>query len=75
MMQAMAEIHSGPGVFHKTGEFPAANGHDFPLSKEAQRFFLGDGFGGSYVSRFRAVAHFATARKREMGVRQSEPDH
>ena len=49
MMQAMAEIHSGPGVFHKTGEFPAANGHDFPLSKEAQRFFKS---GPPFLQRF-----------------------
>ena len=49
MMQAMAEIHSGPGVFHETGEFPAANGHDFPLSKEAQRFFKS---GPPFLQRF-----------------------
>ena len=49
MMQAMAKIHSGPGVLHKAGEFPAANGHDFPLSPEAQRFFKS---GPPFLQRF-----------------------
>jgi len=39
MMQAMAEMHGNAGVFHKAGEFPAARDEEFPLSKEAQRFY------------------------------------
>jgi TRAP transporter TAXI family solute receptor len=39
LMQAMAEIHSGAGILHKAGDFPAARSHDFPLSPEALRFY------------------------------------
>jgi hypothetical protein len=49
MMQAMAKIHRGPGLLHKAGEFPAADGHDFPLSDEAQRFFKS---GPPFLQRF-----------------------
>ena len=33
------EIHSHPGIFHKAGQFPAAESVDLPLSEEAQRFY------------------------------------
>jgi TRAP transporter TAXI family solute receptor len=39
MMQALAEVHSPPGLFHNAHEFPAAKDHEFPLSREAQRFY------------------------------------
>lgn len=39
MMQAMAEVHSAPGVFQASGEFPAPRDREFPLSKEAERFY------------------------------------
>ena len=39
MMQAMAEVHGGAGVFHKAGDFPSARDEDFPLSNEARRFY------------------------------------
>ena len=39
VMQAMAEIHSGIGILHRAGDFPAVRSHDFPLSPEAQRFY------------------------------------
>jgi TRAP-type uncharacterized transport system substrate-binding protein len=39
LLQAMTETHSGVGVLRKAGEFPSARGQDFPLSKEAQRFY------------------------------------
>ena len=39
LLQAMAETHGGVGVLHKAGEFPSARSRDFPLSKEAQRFY------------------------------------
>jgi TRAP transporter TAXI family solute receptor len=39
LMQAAAEVHGEPGVFQKPGEFPKAQAVDFPLSKEAERYF------------------------------------
>jgi len=39
MMQALAETHGGAGVFQKAGEFPTNRDHEFPLSKEAQRYY------------------------------------
>jgi len=39
LLQAMAETHGGVGVLHKAGEFPSGRSQDFPLSKEAQRFY------------------------------------
>ena len=38
LLDAAAQIHSGPGIFHRTGTFPAAESIDFPLSDEAVRF-------------------------------------
>ncbi len=39
LMQAASEVHGGPGVFQRPGEFPRA-GHDgFPLSTEAGRYY------------------------------------
>ncbi|MCX7156242.1 MAG: ABC transporter substrate-binding protein [Rhodocyclales bacterium] len=39
LMQAAAEVHGAPGVFQKPGEFPRAGHGEFPLSKEAERYY------------------------------------
>jgi TRAP-type uncharacterized transport system substrate-binding protein len=39
LLTAAAQIHSGPGLFQKAGQFPAAESIDIPLSAEAQRFY------------------------------------
>ena len=39
LMLAAAEVHGGPGVFQRPGEFPRAGHGEFPLSKEAERFY------------------------------------
>jgi hypothetical protein len=39
LLNAAVEIHSPAGIFHKAGEFPAAESVDLPLSEEAQRFY------------------------------------
>ena len=38
LLDAAAQIHSGPGIFHRAGTFPAAESIDHPLSREAVRF-------------------------------------
>src|SRR5215472_15628840 len=40
LLEAATEIHGGPGVFHKPGQFPAAEAIDFPLSKDARDYYL-----------------------------------
>jgi TRAP-type uncharacterized transport system substrate-binding protein len=39
LLEAAAQIHSGPGIFHKAGQFPAAESVDLPLSKNALQFY------------------------------------
>lgn len=39
LMQAAAETHGGPGVFHRPGDYPKAVAVDFPLSPEAERYY------------------------------------
>jgi TRAP-type uncharacterized transport system substrate-binding protein len=39
LIEAASEIHGGPGVFQKAGQFPAAEGVDLPLSEDARRFY------------------------------------
>jgi hypothetical protein len=39
LMQALSEVHGGPGIFQRPGEFPRAASADFPLSPEAQRYY------------------------------------
>lgn len=39
MMKVIAEVHGGPGMFHRKGEFPAAKDTDFPLSTQALNFY------------------------------------
>ena len=39
LLDAAEQIHSGPGIFHKAGQFPAAESIDLPLSDEARQFY------------------------------------
>jgi TRAP-type uncharacterized transport system substrate-binding protein len=39
LLQAAVQAHGGPGLFQRPGEFPNARQVDFPLSKEADRFY------------------------------------
>ncbi len=39
LLDAATEIHSGPGIFQKSGEFPAPEQVDLPLSKQAKQFY------------------------------------
>jgi TRAP-type uncharacterized transport system substrate-binding protein len=39
LLIAAVQIHSQPGIFHKAGQFPAAESIDLPLSEEAQGFY------------------------------------
>jgi TRAP-type uncharacterized transport system substrate-binding protein len=39
LLRAAMEVHSGPAVFQHSGEFPAAEGIDLTLSKEAREFY------------------------------------
>lgn len=39
LLKAAEEIHSGPGMFQKPGQFPAAEAIDLPLSDEARRYY------------------------------------
>ena len=39
LLSAAVQVHSQPGIFHKAGQFPAAESIDLPVSEEAQRFY------------------------------------
>lgn len=39
LLNAAVQIHSGPGIFQRAGQFPAAEGIDAPLSDEAIQFY------------------------------------
>ncbi len=39
LLEAVSEIHGGPGIFQKAGQFPAAEGLDLPLGDNARRFY------------------------------------
>ena len=39
LLDAAEQIHSGPGIFQKAGQFPAAESIDLPLSDEARQFY------------------------------------
>ena len=39
LLEAASEIHGGPGVFNKSGEFPAAEPIDLPLSDIAREYY------------------------------------
>jgi TRAP transporter TAXI family solute receptor len=49
LLQVASEVHSEGGLFEKRGEFPSSGHLDFPLSKEAERFFK---FGPPFLQRF-----------------------
>jgi TRAP-type uncharacterized transport system substrate-binding protein len=39
LLEAASEIHGGPGIFNKSGEFPAAEPIDLPLSDIARGYY------------------------------------
>jgi TRAP-type uncharacterized transport system substrate-binding protein len=39
LLDAAEQIHSGPGIFRRAGQFPAAESVDLPLSEEARGFY------------------------------------
>jgi len=39
LLQAATEVHGGPGLFQKPGEFPRPAQMDFPIAKEAERYY------------------------------------
>ena len=39
LMQAASEVHGEPGAFQKPREFPRTGHNEFPLSKEAERYY------------------------------------
>src|SRR5271169_3775941 len=39
LLEAASKIHSGPGVFHKVGQFPAPESVDLPLSTHARQYY------------------------------------
>ncbi len=39
LLEAASEVHSAPGIFQKSGQFPAAEMFDLPLSKQARQFY------------------------------------
>jgi TRAP-type uncharacterized transport system substrate-binding protein len=39
LLEAASQIHSKPGIFQRSGQFPAAEPIDVPLSDQAQRFY------------------------------------
>lgn len=39
LLSAAQEVHSGPGLFRKRGEFPAPLEHEFRLSPDATRYY------------------------------------
>ena len=41
LLEAASEVHGGPGVFNRAGEFPAAEPVDLPLSEPAREYYRG----------------------------------
>lgn len=39
LLDAAEQIHSGPGIFQRSGQFPAGESVDLPLSDEARQFY------------------------------------
>ena len=39
LLDAASDIHGGPGIFHKAGQFPAAEAIDLPLSNSAHQYY------------------------------------
>jgi TRAP-type uncharacterized transport system substrate-binding protein len=51
LLEAMREVHSGPGLFNRLGEFPAEQSNDLPLSPTAEAFYRsGPSFWQRYTS-------------------------
>jgi hypothetical protein len=48
LLDAASDIHSGPGIFRKPGQFPAAEPVDVPLSGEARTYYKS---GGTFLQR------------------------
>jgi TRAP-type uncharacterized transport system substrate-binding protein len=48
LLQAAEDIHSGPGILRRPGQFPAAEPDDLPLSREARTYYKS---GGSFFQR------------------------
>jgi TRAP-type uncharacterized transport system substrate-binding protein len=48
LLEAAEEIHSGPGILRRPGQFPAAEPDDVPLSKVARTYYKS---GGSFFQR------------------------
>jgi TRAP transporter TAXI family solute receptor len=49
LLRAAAEVHGSPGLFQHAGEFPNAKQADYPLSKEADRYYKS---GVSFLQRY-----------------------
>jgi TRAP transporter TAXI family solute receptor len=39
MLKVISQVHSGPGMLHKKGDFPSTKDTDFPLSSQAIGFY------------------------------------
>ncbi len=39
LLEAARDVHHGPSLIHRAGEFPNPNGTDFPLAPESVRYF------------------------------------
>ncbi len=39
LAKVLKEVHGGPGLFGKNGEFPAFRDQDFPVSADAERYY------------------------------------
>jgi TRAP-type uncharacterized transport system substrate-binding protein len=39
LLQAAEEVHGGPSIFNKAGEFPAAEAIDLPISDDARQYY------------------------------------
>jgi hypothetical protein len=48
LLEAASEIHAGPGIFRRPGQFPAAEPVDVPLSGEARTYYKS---GGTFLQR------------------------
>jgi TRAP transporter TAXI family solute receptor len=49
LLEAAVEVHSAPGLFQDLNEFPSQKYLDFPLNKEAQRYFR---FGPTFLKKY-----------------------
>jgi hypothetical protein len=39
LLEAATEVHGGPGIFQRPGQFPAAESVDLPLADDARHFY------------------------------------